>query len=175
MQLELRHAAERNAKRYRENLSYLRGYEAAADAGRPLPSKYVEKAGWVWAVERVRADLKAKSPEKERFFARFYHLDEPVSGLDPKMTAEMYDLIDSLHREGITVIMITHDIAAAIRYATKILHIGEPFFFGTKEEFCHSRAVAEKLGPFAQHTIDHLHNSHGHCPLGANCKECRHD
>ena len=80
MQLDLRHAAEQNAKRYRENRSYLRGYEAAADAGRPLPTKYVEKAGWVWAVERVRTDLKAKEPEKERFFARLYHLDEPGSG-----------------------------------------------------------------------------------------------
>ena len=80
MQLDLRHAAERNAKRYRENLSFLRGYEAAAEAGRPLPAKYREKAGWVWAVERVRADLKAKEPEKEQFFARLYHLDEPTSG-----------------------------------------------------------------------------------------------
>ena len=80
MQLDLRHAAEQNAKRYRENRSYLRGYEAAADAGRPLPTKYVEKAGWVWAVERVRTDLKAKEPEKERFFARLYHLDESGSG-----------------------------------------------------------------------------------------------
>ena len=80
MQLDLRHAAELNAKRYRENVSFLRGYEAAATAGRPLPAKYVEKAGWVWAVERVRADLKAKEPEKERFFARLYHLDQPMSG-----------------------------------------------------------------------------------------------
>ncbi len=66
MQLDLRHVAERNAKRYRENLSYLRGYDAGADPGRPLPPSYQEKAGWVWAVERVRADLKAKAPEKER-------------------------------------------------------------------------------------------------------------
>ena len=80
MQLDLRHAAEMNAKRYRENLSFLRGYAAAADAGRPLSSRYVETAGWVWAVERVRADLKAKEPEKEQFFARLYHLDEPASG-----------------------------------------------------------------------------------------------
>ena len=80
MQLDLRYAAEQNAKRYRENLSYLQGYEAAADAGRPLPAKYVEKAGWVWAVERVRADLQRKDPEKERFFARLYHLDSPCPG-----------------------------------------------------------------------------------------------
>ena len=80
MQRDLRYMAERNAKRYRENLSYLRGYDAAADAGRPLPPRYLEKAGWVWAVERVRADLSAKAPEKERFFARLYHLDGTVPG-----------------------------------------------------------------------------------------------
>ena len=80
MQLDLRHAAEQNAKRYRENRCFLQGYEAAADADRPLPTRYVEKAGWVWAVERVRADLAAKEPEKEIFFARLYHLDEPAAG-----------------------------------------------------------------------------------------------
>ena len=80
MHLDLRYAAEQNAKRYRENLSFLRGYEATADAGRPLSARYLEKAGWVWAVERVRADLAAKEPEKERFFARLYHLDEPSGG-----------------------------------------------------------------------------------------------
>ena len=53
-------------------------------------------------------------------------LDEPVSGLDPKVTAEMYRLIDELnHRDGITIIMISHDIAAAVKYASHILHIGD--------------------------------------------------
>ncbi len=63
-------------------------------------------------------------------------LDEPVSGLDPKVTVEMYDLIETLNRDrGITVIMISHDIRAALRYASRILHIGETVFFGTKEEY----------------------------------------
>ena len=45
-------------------------------------------------------------------------LDEPVSGLDPKVTAEMYHLIETLNREdGITVIMISHDMEAAVNYA----------------------------------------------------------
>ena len=62
-------------------------------------------------------------------------LDEPVSGLDPKVTAEMYALIEKLNREdGITVIMISHDIAAAVKYASHILHIGDAVFFGTKTE-----------------------------------------
>lgn len=66
-------------------------------------------------------------------------LDEPVAGLDPKVTAEMYDLIYSLHKnDGITVIMISHDIAAAEKYASHILHIGNPLFFGTKEAYLES-------------------------------------
>lgn len=66
-------------------------------------------------------------------------LDEPVSGLDPKVTAEMYQLIQDLNkRDGITIIMISHDIEAAVRYATHILHIGEHCFFGTKKQYLES-------------------------------------
>ena len=66
-------------------------------------------------------------------------LDEPVSGLDPKVTAEMYALIEKLNREdGITVIMISHDIAAAVKNASHILHIGDAVFFGTKTEYLQS-------------------------------------
>lgn len=68
-------------------------------------------------------------------------LDEPVSGLDPTVTAEMYDLIYGLNKEGITVIMISHDIKAALKYATHILQIGKENFFGTKEEYLKSGAA----------------------------------
>ncbi len=62
-------------------------------------------------------------------------LDEPVSGLDPIVTAELYELIRKLNDDGITIIMISHDIHAAVRYADHILHIGERCFFGTKDEY----------------------------------------
>jgi zinc transport system ATP-binding protein len=65
-------------------------------------------------------------------------LDEPVAGLDPMVTVQMYDIIEKLNKEGITIIMISHDIAAAIRYADHILHIGDGFFFGTTEEYLES-------------------------------------
>ena len=66
-------------------------------------------------------------------------LDEPVSGLDPRVTAEMYGLIETLNREeGITVMMISHDISAALRYASHILHIGDAVFFGTKADYLQS-------------------------------------
>ncbi len=67
-------------------------------------------------------------------------LDEPVAGLDPKVTSEMYGLIEALNKDGVAVIMISHDIAAAVRYASHILHIGAGIFFGTKDEYLKSDA-----------------------------------
>lgn len=68
-------------------------------------------------------------------------LDEPVSGLDPKMAAEMYKLLWDLNREdGVTIVMVSHDIAAAAACAGKILHMGKNFFCGTKPEYLHSDA-----------------------------------
>ena len=55
-------------------------------------------------------------------------------------TRKMYELIASLNREGVTVIMISHDIAAALRYASHILHIGAAVFFGTKADYLQSDA-----------------------------------
>ena len=66
---------------------------------------------------------------------RLLLLDEPVAGLDPKAAQEMYQLIAGLNREGITVIMVSHDVGATIRYASHILHIGDSVFFGTKEDY----------------------------------------
>lgn len=65
-------------------------------------------------------------------------LDEPVSGLDPKVASEMYSLIAELNKEGVTIIMISHDIAEALHFASHILHVGENIFFGTKEEYLKS-------------------------------------
>lgn len=62
-------------------------------------------------------------------------LDEPVTGLDPNATEEMYSLINDLHKSGITIIMISHDIEAAKKYATHVLHIGKEIFFGDVEHY----------------------------------------
>lgn len=75
-------------------------------------------------------------------------LDEPVSGLDPKVTKEMYELIKSLNDEGITIIMISHDIKASVKYASHILHIGKPIFCGTKEEYMSSSIGQQYLTTF---------------------------
>ncbi|MBO7514174.1 MAG: metal ABC transporter ATP-binding protein [Lachnospiraceae bacterium] len=66
---------------------------------------------------------------------RMLFLDEPVAGLDPKVTIEMYRLISQLNREGTTILMITHDVHMAAKYATHILHLGQEVFFGTTDEY----------------------------------------
>ena len=63
-------------------------------------------------------------------------LDEPVSGLDVNASNEMYSIIDGLNKnDGITVIMISHDLPAAKMFASHILHIGRNSFFGSKEDY----------------------------------------
>lgn len=64
-------------------------------------------------------------------------LDEPISGLDPAASAEMYEIIAKLnHDEDITIVMVSHDIEAAVKYASHILHMGSSMqFFGSKEEY----------------------------------------
>ena len=74
-------------------------------------------------------------------------LDEPVSGLDPKVTGEMYGLIQRLNREdGVTILMISHDITATLTYASHILHLGRRVFFGTKADYLREFPQAWKGG-----------------------------
>jgi len=67
-------------------------------------------------------------------------LDEPVAGLDPKAASDMYAVIKKMNEDGVTIIMISHDIAASTKFATHILHIGTQsvLFFGTTAEYMDS-------------------------------------
>lgn len=68
-------------------------------------------------------------------------LDEPVTGLDPIATAEFYQLVKDLNNEGVTIIMVSHDVESAINYANHILHIGrKQLFFGTTDDYKNSEA-----------------------------------
>ena len=65
-------------------------------------------------------------------------LDEPVNGLDPKVTADFYQMIHQLNQKGITIIMVSHDLHV-LQYATHVLHVdSSESFFGTKEQYLES-------------------------------------
>ena len=67
-------------------------------------------------------------------------LDEPVSGLDPLVTKELYELINHLNKQhNLSVIMVSHDIEGALQNATHILHIEHnTTFFGTVNDYINS-------------------------------------
>jgi len=68
-------------------------------------------------------------------------LDEPVTGLDPKVTTDFYNLVKKLNDDGISIIMVSHDIESSIKYASHILHIAEKqLFFGETKDYIDSQA-----------------------------------
>ena len=63
-------------------------------------------------------------------------LDEPIAGLDPLAMTEMYTMIADMNREGVAVIMVSHDVEAAVSYASHILHMGKTTsFFGRTADY----------------------------------------
>lgn len=78
-------------------------------------------------------------------------LDEPVTGLDPIVTNELYDYIKALNTQHqITVIMVSHDIKSAIAYGNKILHLDhKPLFWGAVEDYVKTPFGIRMIGGYA--------------------------
>lgn len=73
-------------------------------------------------------------------------LDEPITGLDPKATEDFYELIQKTNKEGVTVIMVSHDIHTIVNFSSHILHIGkQDIFFGKTDAYLKSD-MASMLG-----------------------------
>ncbi len=75
-------------------------------------------------------------------------LDEPVSGLDPVVTSELYQLIEKLNKkQGVTIIMISHDMLSAVKYADMIMHMDTSLkFFGTVNEYRETPVFKRMIG-----------------------------
>lgn len=75
-------------------------------------------------------------------------LDEPVTGLDPLVTQEMYSTIRELNKNlGVTVIMVSHDIQSAVKFAGKILHLEDrQAFFGSTQDYLKTKLAKRFLG-----------------------------
>ena len=51
--------------------------------------------------------------------------DEPTSALDPEMVGEVLDLIKELADDGMTMVIVTHEMAFAKEVATRVLFMDE--------------------------------------------------
>ncbi len=69
-------------------------------------------------------------------------LDEPVAGLDVNVTRDMYKMISNINRSGITVVMVSHDLDAALKYSSKVLHLDHTVkFFGDTADYLKSPVI----------------------------------
>ena len=62
--------------------------------------------------------------------------DEPTSALDPEMVSEVLDVMKDLAKEGMTMVVVTHEMSFAKEVATRVLFVdgGEILEEGTAEE-----------------------------------------
>ena len=82
--------------------------------------------------------------------------DEPTSALDPEMIGEVLEVMTSLAREGMTMVVVTHEMNFARKVADRILFMdsGAILEKGSPEEFFSN--------PKTQRAWDFLNSIHSH-------------
>lgn len=87
-------------------------------------------------------------------------LDEPTSALDPETRERFYATVGELNKKnGVTVILVTHDMGTIGRYASHLLYVDKRVIFhGGFAEFCESEEMQKYFGEFSQHIICHRHS-----------------
>jgi zinc transport system ATP-binding protein len=85
-------------------------------------------------------------------------LDEPTAGVDADTQARFYEMLADLNRkEGLTIVLITHDFGIITKHVNKVACLNQRLFFhGTHDEFCSSSVVQELLHG-EHHLICHRH------------------
>ena len=75
-------------------------------------------------------------------------LDEPTASLDPKNTALLEETLEDLHKQGITLVVSTHDIDFAWRWAERavVFHKGRILADGPIGEVFMDKAVIRQAG-----------------------------
>jgi zinc transport system ATP-binding protein len=74
-------------------------------------------------------------------------LDEPTVGVDTESVDAFYELLESLHADGITILLIEHDLSAVTDHAERVICLnGEIYFDGSAGEFVDSTALSRAFG-----------------------------
>ena len=89
---------------------------------------------------------------------RILFLDEPTTGVDAETQSSFYDMLDRLNRrEGLTIVLITHDIGIVNKHVTRVACLNQRLaYHGSHEEFCRSEVFREMVSR-GDHLISHEH------------------
>jgi len=120
----------------------------------------IERLGMAQVTEKSYRDLSG-GQQRRVLLARalcaadkLLMLDEPAAGLDPVVASEMYALFEKLNREGMTLVVISHDLKSAVLYGRKILHMSrEALFCGPTNDYVKTDFYYRMCG----------HCMHDHC------------
>ncbi len=84
-------------------------------------------------------------------------LDEPTSALDQAMRDHFFDFMKKLNESGVTIVLVTHDIATAGEYVDRVMYMDQSLIFNDSfDAFCEE----QKLSPFVHtHPLKHTHDS----------------
>ncbi|MCG7338608.1 metal ABC transporter ATP-binding protein [Staphylococcus sp. ACRSN] len=87
-------------------------------------------------------------------------LDEPTNGIDAKHVNEFYETLHRLKQEGVTIILVTHDIGVVADTATEVACLNKHLHFhGSTEEFKSLDEVEiSKIYGHPIQFVDHQHN-----------------
>ena len=118
-------------------------------ADRAETERNLERIGMLEFKNRCYQELSGGQPQRGRLARprnatrKQLVLPEPVAGLDPVATGEMYNILKLINLcDGVTVVMVSHDVNAALRYATHILQLGHTqLYFGSVHDYVHSDAA----------------------------------
>ncbi len=120
----------------------LEDYYRDAGAMEEVCSRYLKKVGLYEMRRNLAGNL--SGGEKRRLEIgrslalnpRYFLLDEPFSGIDPKTVSELQDTITDLKKEGIGILLTDHNVRDALRITDRayLIHKGEIMVEGTPEE-----------------------------------------
>ena len=145
-------------------LSEVRPRAAAGREGRGRILRALETVGMRefgrWPVGRLSG-----GQQQRVFIARalvtspkILFLDEPTTGVDAETQTSFYDMLDRLNRqEGLTIVLITHDIGIVNKHVTSVACLNQRLaYHGSHEEFCRSDVFRDMVSR-GDHLISHDH------------------
>jgi zinc transport system ATP-binding protein len=85
-------------------------------------------------------------------------LDEPTTGVDAPTQDRFYGMLDDLNKkEGMTIVLVTHDIGIVDRHISQVACLNQRLVYhGTHDEFCR-RGVLENMLSGGHHLVSHEH------------------
>ncbi|WP_322114184.1 amino acid ABC transporter ATP-binding protein [Pseudomonas sp. KU26590] len=133
----------------------------SADEAKKRGMAMLDKVGLAHKAEAYPAQLSGGQQQRvaiARALAMEPHImlfDEPTSALDPELVGEVLQVMKTLAKEGMTMVVVTHEMGFAAQVADSVIFLdqGEIVARGTPRQIFHN-AEQPRLQQFLQNYLD---------------------